>query len=275
MPRFPIVSIAAFVAFVGWAMPVATHGAAADGFDDKKALEISQAAIGRTLADHAFLDRNNGVIRLADFKGKPLVVNLIYTSCSHTCPLIASALVKAVKTAEAGLGRGAFSVVTVGFDTKADTPARMRAFARTQGIDLPNWHFLSADAATIDRLADETGFIFFASMKGFDHLAQISILDGMGRVYRQVYGADFEPQLVVEPLKELIYGRAAGATGWEGIVNRVKLFCTIYDPASGRYRFDYRVVIMVVVGGLTLSGIGIFAVSAWVRARRRENNARA
>lgn len=256
-------------------MSAAAHDPAADKLDDRKALEISQATIGRIVADHAFRDQNGKTMGLADFKGKPIVVNLIYTSCSHTCPLIAAALVKAVKTAEAGLGRGAFNVITVGFDTKSDTPARMRAFARTQGIDLPNWHFLSADAETVDRLADDTGFIFFASAKGFDHLAQVSILDGTGRVYRQVYGADFEPQLIVEPLKELIYGRAMGATGWEGIVNRVKLFCTIYDPASGRYRFDYRVVIMAVVGGLTLSGIGIFAIGAWVRARRRENDARA
>lgn len=273
MPRFPV-GLAAILVLAAWVSPVTAH-AAEGGFDDRKALEISQAAIGRTLTDHAFRDQYGNESRFSDFRGKPVVVNLIYTSCSHTCPLIANALVRAVKTAEAGLGRGAFNVVTVGFDTKADTPARMRAFARTQGIDLPNWHFVSADAATVDRLSDETGFIFFSSMKGFDHLAQVSIVDGAGRVYRQVYGADFEPQLIVEPLKELIYGRAVGATGWEGIVNRVKLFCTIYDPASGRYRFDYRVVIMAVVGGLTLSGIGIFAISAWVRARRRENRARA
>ncbi len=249
-------------AFALVAMPAP---AADDSFDDRAAFKYSQAAIGRAVGDHDFRDRQGRTVALAELRGKPLVVNLIYTSCADICPLIAESLIKGVKLAQASIGRDAFRVVTIGFDARFDSPERMAAFARAQGIRLANWDFLSADAATVDRLAEELGFIFFASAKGFDHLAQVTILDAGGKVYRQVYGAEFEPPQLVEPLKDLVFGRLSALASWEGIVGRVKLYCTVYDPSAGRYRFDYRVPIIIGVGALTLFAIGFFVVRAWLR----------
>jgi len=237
-------------------------------FDAEAALRYSQAVIGRTVGDHRFLDRERRNVRFTDLRGQPVVVNLIYTSCYHTCPLIAQNLVRAVMAAQRTLGAEAFRVITIGFDTRADTPERMRAFAKTQGLTLPNWDFLSTDAATIDRLAEDLGFIFFASARGFDHLAQTTVVDAEGRIYHQIYGSEFPPTQLVEPLKDLVYGRMRSLATWEGIVNRVKIYCTVYDPASGRYRFDYRVVVMAVVSSLTLLGIGYIVVRAWLRHGR-------
>ncbi|OHC82258.1 MAG: hypothetical protein A3G73_02640 [Rhodospirillales bacterium RIFCSPLOWO2_12_FULL_67_15] len=246
-------------------LAAAAAPAAGDSFDDRAAFKYSQAAIGRTVGDHGFRDRQGRAMAFAELRGKPLVVNLVYTSCSDTCPLIARSLVNGVELAQASVGRDAFRVVTIGFDARVDSPERMRIFARQQGIRLPNWDFLSTDAATADRLSEELGFIFFASAKGFDHLAQVTILDAEGKVYRQVYGAEFEPQQLVEPLKDLVFGRLSALASWEGIVGRVKLYCTVYDPSVGRYRFDYRVPIIIGVGALTLFAIGFFVVRAWLR----------
>jgi len=249
--------------------------AAGAPFDDMAAFKFSQAAIGRTVGAHEFRDRSGKPVALADLRGKPVVMNLIYTSCADVCPLITHSLINGVELAQESIGRDTFRVITIGFDARADTPERMKAFARAQGIRLPNWDFLSADAATVDRLAEETGFIFFASAKGFDHLAQVTLLDAEGKVYRQVYGADFEPQQLVEPLKDLVFGRFSSLASWEGIVGRVKLYCTIYDPSIGRYRFDYRVPIIVGVGALTLFAIGFVVARAWLRHFRPPGGGRA
>ncbi len=244
-------------------------------FDDAAAYKYSQAAIGRAVGDYSFRDRQGRAVALADFQGKPLVVSLIYTSCSQTCPVISHSLIKAVALAQKNIGRDAFRVVTIGFDARVDSPERMRTFARRQGIDLPHWEFLSADAATIDRLSEDLGFIFFASAKGFDHLAQTTIVSADGKVFRQVYGAEFEPPHVVEPLKDLIFGRLSSLASWDGIVDRVKLYCTVFDPNIGGYRFDYRVPMIVALGGITLLGIGFFMVRAWIRLFRAEARAKA
>ena len=98
-------------------------------------------------------------------------------------------------------GTDSFAVVTIGFDTRNDTPERMRAFARAQGIDRPGWRFLSGDARTVEALAEQVGFVVYPAPQGFDHMALTTVVDQEGRIYRQIYGGVFEAPAVVEPLK--------------------------------------------------------------------------
>jgi protein SCO1/2 len=237
--------------------------------DEAEALRIGQAAIGRQLADHALLDTAGKPAGLADFRGKPLVVNLVYTSCSSVCPTIVQTLDAAVGVAQMALGPDSFAVVTIGFDVRHDTPTRMRAFARAQGIDRPNWWFLSGDAGTVDALTEEIGFAVYPSPQGFDHLALTSVIDQEGTIYRQIYGGVFEAPALVEPLKDLVFGRRSDWTSIEGLVNRVRLFCTLYDPRTGGYRFDYSPFVGMAIGLLALAGVAGFALREWRRVGRR------
>lgn len=238
--------------------------------DPKAAIAYSQAAIGRTLPEFSFLDTARHEVRLESFRGKPLIVNMVFTACSESCPLVVQALYEAVDVAQETLGTGAFSVVTIGFDALDDTPERMRSFARGQGVNLPNWTFLSGTQSEIDRLTETLGFIYFPSPRGFDHLAQTSIVDAQGKVYRQVYGADFKAPALVDPLLELVYGRPAAGGHIETLVNRVRLFCTYFDPATQRYRFDYSIFIAFAVGLGSLAGVGFIVVRALLRTWRRD-----
>jgi len=193
---------------------------------------------------------------------------MIYTSCHHVCPMITRSLADTVRIARDALGEDAFSIVSVGFDWQVDTPERMRQFAVQQGVDAePDWYFLASDPATIDALAEDLGFIYFASAKGFDHLAQTTIVDRDGVVYRQIYGARVETQALVEPLKQLVFatpGDASLATHW---VNTLKLFCTVYDPNTDRYRFDYSIFLTIVIGILCLGAVAGFVIREWKTAR--------
>ena len=60
--------------------------APATALDYDAAMNASQAAVGRTLDDYAFTDGDGRRVRLADFRGKPLVVSFIYTGCGQVCP---------------------------------------------------------------------------------------------------------------------------------------------------------------------------------------------
>ena len=249
-----------------WASSAAAHDPARS-LDAAAALRSSQAALGREIGAFHFRDRSGRPVDMARHRGKPLVVNLVYTACTDVCPVIVQTLARAVETAQAALGRDSFAVVTIGFDSQTDTPDRMRAFARAQGIDLPNWDFLSADHATVDALTEELGFLYFSSPKGFDHLAQVSVLDGAGRIYAQVYGDTFAPPALVEPLKSLALGNAR-LDSFAGVFERVRLFCTLFDPATGRYRVDYSPFIAAAFGVLSLGAIAFGLARAWIRVLR-------
>lgn len=238
--------------------------------DPKATVRYSQAAIGRQLGNHVLLDDDGAVVDLAAYRGKPLVVNLVYTSCADICPMVVQNLSRAVDAAQAALDADSFAVVTIGFDAVHDTPTRMAAFARSQGIDQPNWRFLSADKETIGKLSEELGFIFYASPKGFDHVAQTTVVDRDGRIYRQVYGADFEIPALVEPLKDVVFGRGGAITGLDGLLDRIRLFCTVYDPLRDRYRFSYTIFITIIGGALSLGAVGVVLLRAIIRLWRRE-----
>jgi protein SCO1/2 len=235
--------------------------------DKSAALKYSQSVIGNKIGEHRFINSNGNNVNLSQFHGKPLLISFIYTSCHHTCPMMTNHLAGIVRTARDALGEESFSIISIGFDTAVDNPDRMRMFAHERGINISDWQFLSTDEITMDALGRETGFIFFESPKGFDHLAQTTLLDAEGRVYRQIYGANFEPPMLVEPLKELVFGQHSEASIMTDWINNVRLFCTIYDPASGRYRFDYSLFIAIGIGTILLSAMAVFLVRAW-----RQNN---
>jgi len=239
----------------------------AQEYDRDDALRASQAAIGRVVGDQVFKDADGRPFNLSSLRGKPVVVSMIYTSCAHVCPTITKNLAHEVDIAREALGTNAFSVVTVGFDWAVDTPDRMRMYAAERRIDIPGWYFLAGDEASINALSRDLGFRFYASPKGFDHLAQTSIIDAGGTVYRQVYGVDFGTQAFVEPLKELVFDTPREAGLIEHWVDTFKLFCTVYDPNSGRYRFDYSIGMTIFVGIFCLGALGTFIVREWRRAR--------
>jgi protein SCO1/2 len=50
-------------------------------------------------------------------------------------------------------------------------------------------------------------------------------------------------------------------------MNTLKLFCTVYDPNTDRYRFDYSIFLGIAIGFLCLGGIGIFIIREWRTAK--------
>lgn len=248
------------------------HGQIKDGvYSEDEALEISQAAIGRKLANLQFTDSSGKPVSLADYGGQPLLVSLVFTSCHHVCPALTRHLKIAVDSAREALGHDSFRVVTIGFDTANDTPEKMRYFARQQGISDPEWAFLSASADTMAKLVENVGFIYFTTPRGFDHITQLTIVDRHGMIYGQVYGGAFELPWLVEPLKDLVFNRPQSAHNlFSGMVDRVKLFCTVYDPNTGRYRIDYSLFVQIAIGALVVLGIISYLLIEIRRSRRKK-----
>jgi protein SCO1/2 len=119
------------------------------------------------------------------------------------------------------------------------------------------------------------GFIYFPSPRGFDHLTTTTILDADGTVFRHVYGDAFEPPAVVEPLKDLVWNRFSPVTDMAGLIDRIRLICTIYDPNTDRYQFDYAIFFGIFAGIVSLGGIGVVLARAWLGTRRRALGPRA
>ncbi|MBI5256346.1 MAG: SCO family protein [Burkholderiales bacterium] len=237
--------------------------------DADAALRDSQAAIGRQLSDHALLDRQGQPTRLSAYRGKPLLVSFIYTGCFQICPTTTRSLASAVAALSETFGADKFNVVSIGFNQPFDSPAAMRTFAKQMGIDAPNWDFLSPPPASVDALTREFGFRYQATPAGFDHVLTVTVVDAQGKIVQQVYGERLSRDKLGEPLRRLLRDAPLPAeSALTGLVERVRILCTVYDEQTGTYRTNYGLVLEI-AGGVTFALAMIwFFVAEW-RTRRR------
>lgn len=233
--------------------------------DEKAALRLSQSVVNQTIGDFTLLDRAGKPVRLAGYRGKPLLVSFIYTGCFQVCPTTTKNLQKAVTNTVATLGANRFNVVSIGFNQPFDSPSALKSFASQNGIVFPNWEFLSPAPAILDDLTKNFGFSYVPTPAGFDHVVQVTIVDGEGKIYRQIYGEDLSADMLVEPLKQLVTGAPIAQTNpVADIIDRVRILCSVYDPATGKYRFNYA--LFFEIGGF-LTFLIYIAIYFW-RGRR-------
>ena len=233
----------------------------------------SQAAVGRTIADHVLLDRRERPVPLAGFRGKPLLVSFIYTGCFQICPTTTRSLADAVAKLSEDFGADAFNVVSIGFNQPFDSPPAMRAFAQQMRIDAPNWDFLSPSIATVQALTDDFGFRYVATPAGFDHVLTVSVLDAEGKLVQQVYGERLTRDQLGEPLRRLLRNAPLDrAAPLADLIERVRIICTVYDPETGTYRFKYGLLIEIAGGVTFLVAMSWFFALEW-RNRRRQRRA--
>lgn len=254
----------AWLATLGATLFVAVPGVARPEFNQAAALAASRAVIGHPIGNYRLRDAAGRYVRLSSLRGKPLVVSFVYTGCFRVCPTATRALERAVRAARRELGADAFRVATIGFDLPFDTPAAMKDFERRQGVDDPNWLFLSPEADSLTALVADFGFRYQATAAGFDHLLQTSIVDSRGRVYRQLYGNVSSAQLAA-PLRALL--KLEPERPEQGLVNKLRLLCSVYDPATGGYVFNFAYFVQMVIGALVIL-FGIAAVVIEWRRRR-------
>lgn len=268
--RSPILAAALGLAVVLLpAALLAQQAPPAPALDQAEALRASQAVIGRPIGDYTLLDRNGQPVRLASYRGKPLLVSFIYTGCFQVCPTTTRALDETVHALQGRFGNNQFNVISVGFNQPADSPQALKAFAAQHRISQPNWDFLSPPAPIVGPLTRDFGFRYEATAAGFDHVLQVTLVDAQGRVARQVYGDKVAADALGEPLKQMLAGAPLPPqTQLADLIDRVRLLCTVYDPKTGTYRVDYSLAIEI-AGGLTfIFAMALYMLNEW-RARRR------
>jgi protein SCO1/2 len=270
LPKFAAAWCLALGLVLGFAAHAQDEKAAAPGLDPAEALRASQAAVGTVVGDYTLLDREGRPVRLASYRGKPLLVSFIYTGCFQVCPTATRALGDAVQVLQARMGTGRFNVVSIGFNQPADSPQALKAFAAQHRIATPDWEFLSPPPRIVDSLTREFGFRYQATPAGFDHLLQVTLVDAEGRIASQVYGERITADALAVPIQQMMEGAPlAGPLQISALIERVRVLCTVYDPKTGTYRVDYSLAIEI-AGGLTFFlAMLLYMFNEWRGRKRR------
>ena len=204
----------------------------------------------------SFRDESGKPVRLGDyFVSKPVVLILAYYRCPMLCSQVLAGATHAFRQLPFRIGQQ-FNVLTVSFDPR-ETPALAAAskqtyiasYGRPQATD--GWHFLTGQQPEITALTRAVGFHYAwdAQTQQYAHATGILVLTPSGKVAQYFYGIDYPAQDLRLALVQSSQERIGS------VADEVLLFCSHYDPNSGRYTAIMGRVLQI-AGAFTLLILG-------------------
>lgn len=122
--------------------------------------------------DFALRDQDGETVRMRDFRGGPVIVTFLYTSCDETCPPQA----QQIKGALDQLGHDV-PALAIAVDPENDTADRARAFLSEQRMT-GRMDFVLGSEPELRPLWD--GYAIQPQLPGAEHQARIVLVDGEG-----------------------------------------------------------------------------------------------
>ncbi len=162
-----------------------------EGFRVFTAEGARRAAVERSprpLPEVAMEDQAAKAVSLADFRGRVVLLDFVYTRCPTVCTVLGTGFQR-LRQQIVGSGlEGQVVLVTFSFDPEHDGAAQLQDYADRYGGADSNWHFVRApsraDTDTLLRAAElvavPDGF------GGYVHNAAIHVVDREGRLARIV-----------------------------------------------------------------------------------------
>ena len=152
--------------------------AACDGGPKFRSTDITGAEYGRSLE---LPDADGKVRRLADFRGKAVVLFFGFTHCPDVCPTTLADIAGVMK--QLGSDADRVQVLFVTLDPERDTPETLRGYV--SAFD-PRFIALRGDAAATQRVAKDFKIYYEKRKQGdtysVDHSSQSYVIDPQGRL---------------------------------------------------------------------------------------------
>ncbi len=119
---------------------------------DREAMGDYPAANGNNcLPEVSLIDQHGASLSLASLKGKPVLIDFIYTSCASTCPMLTAKMAAIAHQLGPALGTGV-RIVSITLDPEHDSPAELAKYAKSHDAGGNGWIFLTGTRAQIDQV---------------------------------------------------------------------------------------------------------------------------
>jgi protein SCO1/2 len=164
---------------------------------DREARGDYPAANGNNcLPEVSLIDQHGAEVSLASLKGKPVLIDFIYTSCASTCPMLTAKMAAIARKLGPALGADV-RIVSVSLDPEHDSPAELAKYAQSHSASEAGWIFLTGPPAKIDQVL---GLFKLRRTRESDgsitHSISAFLLGPDGRQIRQYNALDVSPDAV-------------------------------------------------------------------------------
>lgn len=159
--------------------------------------------------DADWTDHRGGDLQLADLRGHPVIVTMIYASCETACPILVRDVSRIFDALPAD-ARDATRVLVVSFDPERDAPDRLAAYVADHELEHPQWRFAVGRPHATRALAALLGVRYRAAGDGmFSHTNLIGVLGPDGRIVHRAEGLGLPVETTVEAVVTAMTGQAA------------------------------------------------------------------
>ncbi len=164
----------------------------------------SGAPAASVLTDTKLVDQYGNAVALTSLKGKPLVVDFIYTSCPGPCLMETAKLANVALRLGSDLG-SKVTIVSITVDPEHDGPKQLLEYSRQQGADEKGWYFLTGGPAEVDQAL--AGFKLSRQIQSdgsVGHLVNMMLIGADGRLVREYNGEIVKAQDIVDDVKKTL-----------------------------------------------------------------------
>jgi len=159
---------------------------------------------GDYIPDFAGIDQSGDFFQITSLKGKPFVINFVFTRCQvpEMCPASTTRMAK-LQEAAADAGLDELNFVTITFDPEFDSPGVLKQYAEGYGIDSDNFHLLTGTQRWADDVLRRFGILTVEEDGTINHTMATLLVDGSGRVAYRKEGSRWTVDEFLEAAKAL------------------------------------------------------------------------
>ncbi len=166
---------------------------------------VRRLAVGQAVPDFTLIDQQGRTLHFGQFSGKVVALNFVYTRCAlpEYCFRSSNNFGILQRQFEKRLGKE-LVLLTVTFDPVHDRPENLREYAKTWKADPAHWHFLTGEAAEVQRVCDLFGVNYVPDEGLFVHSLHSVIVGRDGRLVANLEGNEFTAQQFADLLKTVL-----------------------------------------------------------------------
>lgn len=161
---------------------------------------------GNYLPSLALVDQNGKPVLLSSFKGKPVLVGFIHTSCKGVCEMLTAKMKQVAQSLGAGFG-SSVTMISITTDPDEDNSAQLLKYAVAQGANTSGYVFLTGKSAQIDRLLELYDVPDEGPDEATTHVLDLFLVAPDGSTMRKYNGMSVSSQALASAIRSSAAGR--------------------------------------------------------------------